>query len=107
MTTATATTFDFILETLKSNQLTRVDFTFNNGSGIDFTVYPTTSSFDYNNDDHVYAIKQAIMTIVDDAFVQINNITEVGGSIINHNNTDLLFEGDVTTILPISTTLVG
>jgi hypothetical protein len=107
MTTATTSIFDSIHKTLKSYQLSRVDFTFNNGSGIDFTVYPVTSNFDYNNDSNVGAIKHAIMTIVDDAFTEIDNITEVGGSIVNLSDTKLLFEGDVTTLNSITRTLIG
>ena len=106
MTTAPATTFGFVHETLKNYQLSRVDFTFNNGSGIDFTVYPVTANFDYNDDANVAAIKYAIMTIVDDAFTEIDNITEVGGSIINRTDTELLFEGNVTTSIPVTRSLI-
>ena len=109
MTTATATTFSSVQDTLTTYGLNSVDFTFNNDSGIDFTVMSlvkvnndgtvqeTTKSliFDYNNDEHVDSIKQAVLIIVDDAFPEIDNIIEVGGTIAINQDGHLYLEGNI------------
>ena len=88
--------------------LVSCDFTYNPEIGIEFTVYaqgsePDTATtltplFDYNDDDHVEAIKAICLAIVDDAFPHIHNITEVGGNFYPDGDA-ITFEGQVTTVL--------
>lgn len=105
MTTATKTSY---ADTMAHYGLVSCDFVFNAETGIEFTVYaqgsePDTATtftplFDYNNDEHVEAIKEICLAIVDDAFPDIHNITEVGGSFYPEDG-EITFEGEVTTVL--------
>jgi len=105
MTNAIKTSY---ADTMKRFGLMSCDFVFNTETGIEFTVFaqgsePGTVStetplFDYNDGDQVEAIKDICLAIVDDAFPDIHNITEVGGSFYPEAG-EITFEGEVTTVL--------
>jgi len=57
-----------------------------------------TPMFDYNNDEHDEAIKEICMAIVNDAFPDIHNISEVGGSFYPMDG-EVIFEGQVITLM--------
>lgn len=105
MTTATKLSH---ADTMRRFGLVSCDFVFNAQTGVEFTVYsegsePDTATtltplFDYSDDNQVEAIKEICLAIVDDAFPDIHNITEVGGNFYPDGD-EITFEGEVTTIL--------
>lgn len=106
--TMTATANLSYADTMTFFGLASCDFLYNAHTGIDFTVYAQCSQpnrfttltplFDYNNDDHVEAIKAICLAIVDNGFPDIHNITEVSGS-FGQEDGEITFEGEVTTVL--------
>lgn len=111
MTTATKISY---ADTMARYGLVSCDFVYNAETGIEFDVYAQNSEtnaatavtplFDYNDDVAVEAIKEICLAIVDDAFPDIHNITEVGGSFYPDNG-DITFEGNVTTVLAVCNTI--
>ena len=95
-------------DTLKQYGLVSCDFSYNPEVGVEFSVFASGSEpnvvttvtplFDYNNDEQVQAIKDICLAIVDNAFPDIHNITEVGGCFYVEDS-KIVFEGDVTTVL--------
>lgn len=106
MTVATKLSY---ADTMTQFGLVSCDFLFTAENGVeDFTVYAqdpendtqttVTPLFDYNNDEQSEAIKEIILAIVDDAFPQIDNVTEVSGSFYQSEG-EITFEGDVSTVI--------
>ena len=103
-------------QTFESFGLVSCDFVFNCKSGIEFTVYAqgsepdtkttTTPLFDYNNETQSEAIKEICLAIVDDGFPEIHNITEVSGSFYPFDG-EIIFEGEVTTVLTAECTTIS
>jgi len=95
-------------DTLRQFGIVSCDFVFTPKNGVEFTVWaqaaePNTATnltplFDYNNDEHCQAIKDICLAIVDDAFPDIHNISEVGGNFYPDED-QICFEGEVTTVL--------
>lgn len=88
--------------------LVSCSFLYTAENGIDFTICSkdeetgsltaATPLFDYTNDDHVQAVRDICVAIIDDGFPHIHNITEVGGSFYQMDG-EIIFEGTVTTTL--------
>lgn len=92
-------------DTMRRFELSSCDFVYNCETGIEFSVYaqgsePNTETtetprFSYDNQNHVEAIKEICLAIVDDGFPDIHNIAEVGGN-FHPDGDQICFEGEVT-----------
>lgn len=106
MTVATKLSY---ADTMTRFGLVSCDFLFTAENGVEsFTVFAegpdagsvttVTPLFDYDNDEQSEAIEEIILAIVDYAFPDIHNITEVEGSFYQSEG-KITFGGDVTTVL--------
>ena len=86
-----------------------IDFLWSSENGLDnFTVYSTTPqagvlttkvpSFDYNSETDDLAIRELLMTIIDDTEWNTENISEIGGTLNISTTGTPLFEGNVTSM---------
>lgn len=93
-----------------------IDFLWTSENGFDtFTVYSTTPqagvlttkvpSFDYNSETDDLAIRELLMTIIDDTEwtidgtdIHLDTITEIGGSLLISPTDAPVFEGLVTSV---------
>ena len=93
----------------KRYNVSAIDFLWTSENGFDnFTVYATTPkagvlttkvpSFDYNSETDDLALRELLMTIIDDTEWNTENISEIGGT-LNISTTDApVFEGNVTSM---------
>ena len=107
MTTTISNITSFTSEFSKRYNVSAIDFLWTSENGFDsFTVYSTKAeagvltmevpTFDYNSEIDDLAIRQLLMTIIDDSEWNTENITEIGGTLMISVTDSPVFEGNVT-----------